>query len=77
MGELSGSFHSNLKIKHPELSKSDVVFASLIAMNMTNKEIATSKSMSSDTVKTTKNRLKKKLNLAKNDNLIDYLNKLL
>ena len=71
------SFYSNLKIKHPKLSKFDIVFTTLVAMNMTNKEIATSKSMSSYTVKTTKNRLKKKLNIASTEKLVDYLKELL
>ena len=52
------------------------MFASLVAMNMTNKEIATRKSMSSDTVKTTKNRLKKKLNLPSTENIVNYLKEL-
>ena len=77
MGELSNNFHLSLKIKHPDLSKSDIAFAAMIAMNMTNKEIGISKNMSTETIKTTKYRLKKKLNISLSESMDDYLMALL
>lgn len=77
MGDLSSNFYANLKIKHPSLSKSDIAFAAMVAMNMTNKEIGISKNMTTESVKTTKYRLKKKLNLPLSESMDDYLTKLL
>ena len=73
MGGLSSNFYNTLKIKHPELNESEIAFAAMIVMKMTNKEIGISKNMSSGTIKTIKWRLKKKLNLLSSENLQDYL----
>ncbi|MFT5777363.1 MAG: DNA-binding CsgD family transcriptional regulator [Crocinitomicaceae bacterium] len=77
MGTLSGDFHDALKIRHPKVTESDVALAAMIAMNMSNKEIGISKNMSTETVKTTKYRLKKKLELSTDQDLDHYLKNLI
>ena len=73
MGELSSNFYNALKIRHPKLNDTDMMLAAMIVMNMSNKEISISKNMSTDSIKTTKNRLKKKLDIPISENLDDYL----
>jgi len=74
MDNLSGEFYNKIKINHSNLTDSDVKFAAMIVMKMSNKEIGISKNMSTETVKTTKYRLKKKLKLSSSEDLGDYLN---
>jgi len=77
MGDLSTNFYSELKIKHGNLTETDVKLAAMIVMKMSNKEIAISKNITPESVKIAKNRLKKKLNLAKEISLSDHLDQLL
>ncbi len=76
MGSLSGDFYSALSIKHPNLTELDSKLAAMIVMNMSNKDIATSKNISTGSVKISKNRLKKKMNLTSIDDLTEYLKKI-
>jgi DNA-binding CsgD family transcriptional regulator/competence protein ComGC len=73
MGDLSSSFYSNVNIKHPELTEPDLKLAAMIAMNMSNKEIGVSKNITDASVKKTKTRLKRKLNLSTEDDLSLYI----
>lgn len=73
MGELSSEFHMALKMDHPNLTDADVALASMIVMNMSNKEIGISKNMSVESIKTTKYRLKKKLGLDPSQEMNKYL----
>ncbi len=77
MGELSGAFYNNLLIKHNTLSDSDLKLAAMITIGMSNKEIGISKNISTESVKKTKHRLKKKLHLAQEISLTDYLKALI
>lgn len=77
MDELADSFYFKLNEKHTDLTKSEVLLAGMVAMNMGNKDIAISKNISTDSVKTMKNRLKKKLNLSLDEDLHEYLNKMI
>ena len=77
MGDLSGEFYRLLKINHPDLSDADIKLAAMIALRMTNKEIGISKNMTAETVRTTKYRLKKKMDLANEQDLFDFLNEYL
>jgi DNA-binding CsgD family transcriptional regulator len=74
MGDLSSNFYSELKIKHPNLSNRDLKLAAMVVMQMSNKEIAISNNMTSETVRNAKYRLKKKMNLANNEDLSETLN---
>ncbi len=77
MGELSSNFYSELKLKHPSLTDLDLKLAGMIAMKMTNKEIAISKNITPASVKKTKTRLKQKLNLQYEDDLTDFLKRMI
>ncbi len=77
MGDLSGAFYNQLKINYPNLTHADFKLSAMVVMDMSNKEIAISKNISTDSVKKSKNRLKKKLNLTKEDNLRTHLKELL
>mgnify|MGYP001487789005 CR=1 FL=1 len=73
MGALSGGFYNSLSVKYPTLTDNDLKLAAMIAMNMSNKEIAISKSITPESVKKTKTRLKHKLNLTFEDDLAEML----
>lgn len=57
---------SKLKNIHPNISNNDLRIISLIKLNLSNKEIAEILNITTDSVKTAKKRLKKKLNISKN-----------
>lgn len=67
-------FIAKLKINFPELNESDLKLLSLIKMKLTNKQIAEIKNIHSTSVKMAKNRLRKKLNLAKGVDFSEILN---
>ena len=73
MGDLSSTFYTDIKIKYPALTDTDMKLAAMIAMNMSNKEIGVSKNITDASVKKAKTRLKHKLNLSFEDDLSDYL----
>ncbi|MBL4704639.1 MAG: tetratricopeptide repeat protein, partial [Flavobacteriales bacterium] len=75
MGDLSSEFYNSLKINYPQLTEVDLKLAAMIAMDMSNKEIAISKNISTESVKKTKYRLKKKLNLTTDVDLTLHLKK--
>jgi DNA-binding CsgD family transcriptional regulator len=77
MGDLSNDFYNSLKINHALLTELDVKLSAMIVMKMSNKEIAISKNITPESVKITKNRLKKKLNLHGEQDLFEYLNQYL
>ena len=77
VGNIKGDFHNALKIKHPSLSDSDLNLAAMIVMKMSNKEIAISKNMTAQTIRTTKHRLKQKLGLSKDNDLSEFINQYL
>jgi DNA-binding CsgD family transcriptional regulator len=72
--------HKDFKIKlqtsFPELSEQDRKLATLIRLNLSNKEIATLLSISPKSVEVSRYRLKKKLGLDKNANLSEFIHHL-
>jgi tetratricopeptide (TPR) repeat protein len=77
MGDLSSNFHTNLKIKHINLSDLEIKLSAMVVMKMSNKEIALSKNTTVESAKKAKNRLKKKLGVPSNLELSEYLNSFL
>jgi len=73
MGELSSNFVGELKIYHPDLTELEVKLAGMVVMKMSNKEISISKNTTLESSKKAKNRLKKKLKLAPEEELTTYL----
>ncbi|MES2588887.1 MAG: hypothetical protein V4622_07900 [Bacteroidota bacterium] len=66
-------FKNKLVQLHPSLNKTEIELCSLIKLNLSNKEIASFRNISDDSVKIVKNRLKKKLNLDATTILGEYL----
>ncbi len=62
-GTVHGNFFTKINAEFPELTTSEKRLASLIKMNLTNREIASILNIESTSVKIAKYRLKKKLNL--------------
>ena len=67
------SFTKNLTTKFPELTLAEIKLASFLRLKLTTKEIASIIFISPDSVKTARNRLRKKLNLSVGDNLTSFL----
>lgn len=66
-------FFSKLKKATPELSAGELRLCALIRLNLNLKESAGLLSISPDSVKTARHRLRKKLKLGEESNLLDYL----
>jgi DNA-binding NarL/FixJ family response regulator len=66
-------FFVKLKERHPELSSGELKLAALVRLNLNLKESATILGISPESVKTSRHRLRKKLNLGEEQNLSDYL----
>ena len=74
--QVNFEFIKKLKNTHPELTKTDVEICSLIRIGLSRKEVANLRNTSLEAVKTSRFRLKKKLNLSADDALDDYINTL-
>lgn len=70
---LNYDFLNNLKNLHPNLTKTDIEVCSFIKIGFSRKEISNLRKTSIDAIKSTKFRLKKKLNLGVNQSLDDYI----
>ena len=74
--QVNYQFIKTLKALHPDLTKTDVEICSLIRIGLSRKEVANLRNTSLEAVKTSRFRLKKKLNLSSDQNLNDYINDL-
>ncbi len=66
-------FFKSLKTLHPNLSPNDLKVCAYLRLNLTSKEIAQLINISPKSVEVKRYRLRKKLNLDSNENLIDYI----
>ncbi|MFC3417846.1 tetratricopeptide repeat protein [Algoriphagus hitonicola] len=66
-------FLKNLKSKNPELTSGDLKLACLMKMNMSNKEIAATLGISIESLRISRYRLRKRLQLAEGKDLQNYL----
>lgn len=66
-------FFKNLKSRFPDLGSSELKLCALVKLNLNLKEIASIMGISPDSVKTARYRLRKKLNLNKEDSLVDTI----
>lgn len=73
---LNYDFLKNLKNLHPNLTKTDIEVCSFIKLGFSRKEISSLRKTSLDAIKSTRFRLKKKLNLTQNDSLDEYIRSL-
>jgi CheY-like chemotaxis protein/DNA-binding CsgD family transcriptional regulator len=69
-------FFSRLLDKHPELTKSEIKLCALLSLNLDTKEIASILSQEYDSVRVSRTRLRKKLNLENDEKLPNYLLKI-
>jgi DNA-binding CsgD family transcriptional regulator len=71
--ETQQGFHSKLLSKHPELKPNDLKLCSVIRLNLSIKEAAQVLGISPGSLKTSRYRLRKKLDLDSKREIIDYL----
>lgn len=70
--EVHTDFHKKLKEKHPDLSANDLKICALTRLNMNIKEAASILNISPESVKTARYRLRKKLGLGPEEELLHY-----
>jgi tetratricopeptide (TPR) repeat protein len=71
--QINHEFHQKLREAFPNLTASDRTLAGLLRLNMTNKEVATNRGISTASAKMARYRLRKKLNLTPSDDIIAFL----
>jgi DNA-binding response OmpR family regulator len=71
--KVNPDFFRNLLQKHADLTPAELKLAALLRLNMSGKDISTLTSLSPEGIRVSRSRLKKKLLLTENDNLISYL----
>lgn len=71
--ELNTKFADDLKGLHPDLSDREIRLSALLRLGLSSKEIAGLFNISSTSVDQSRYRLRKKLSLASDSNLVDYL----
>ncbi|MEM6719911.1 MAG: transcriptional regulator [Bacteroidota bacterium] len=72
---LGSSFYENLRDTYPKLTKTDMRLCTLIRMNLETKQIAILQNINPSSVKMSRNRLRKKLNLDSDVDLYQFLTK--
>jgi len=71
--ELNSKFAHDLKMLHPDLSDREIRLSALLRLGLSSKEIAGLFNISSTSVDQSRYRLRKKLGLQADSNLVDYL----
>ena len=66
-------FLNKIKTKHPNLTPNDLKFCAFLRLNLSSKEIAPLLNISVRSVEIKRYRLRKKLELQHENNLIDYI----
>lgn len=74
--EVHENFFDKLKAVSNALTSTDLRFLALAKMNLNSQEIATMLGISPDSLRSTRYRIRKKLQLQENETLLDFLNKL-
>ncbi|RZN84063.1 MAG: hypothetical protein EVB11_03205 [Winogradskyella sp.] len=69
---INPSFLKNLSVKHPNLTSKDLKYCCYLSMNMSNNDIKNLLCINAESVRTHKYRLKKKMRLSKDQDLITY-----
>ena len=69
-------FYTKLNKKHPDLSTNEIRMCAFFKLNMTSKEIAAITYQSLNSIKVARYRLRKKLQLEKDENLVAFLSRL-
>ncbi|PTB91088.1 hypothetical protein C9994_16155, partial [Marivirga lumbricoides] len=71
--EVHTDFFTRLKSKFPDITSNELKLCALLKLNMNLKEAASIMGISPESVKTARYRLRKKLQLSKEDNLVEYI----
>jgi len=74
--EVHKDFYQTLNEKFPHLTRGEKKLASLLRLNLSSKEISAITYQSPDSIKVARSRLRKKLGLAKEEDVISFLEKL-
>ncbi|NJB82148.1 tetratricopeptide repeat protein [Wenyingzhuangia aestuarii] len=72
--QVNSSFYESLSHKHPNLSRNELKLCALIKLNFSTKEMAQLLGVSADSINKARYRLRKKLALNRDDNLVAYIN---
>lgn len=68
-------FFQNLREKHPALSSNEIKLSAYLKLNLSSKEIASLMNVAITSVEQSRYRLRKKFNLDKDENLVNYIQK--
>lgn len=71
--EVHVDFYNQLSKQYPELTPNELRLCAFLRLNMTSKEISDITLQSSDSIKTARYRLRKKLDISREDNLVTFL----
>jgi tetratricopeptide (TPR) repeat protein len=71
---INQSFYKKLKERYPDLKSTDQKICALVKLNFPSKDMAKLLGISVESVHTSRHRLRKKLNLERNDNLEEFIN---
>ncbi|TYA73969.1 tetratricopeptide repeat protein [Seonamhaeicola marinus] len=72
--QVNNSFYESLGKKHTNLSRNELKLCALVKLNFSTKEMAELLGVSADSVNKARYRLRKKLGLHRDDNLVTYIN---
>lgn len=71
---VNNDFYQKVKSQFPDLTPYDLKICALLKLDFTGKEMATLLGISAESAQTSRYRLRKKLGLKKEDNLVDFMN---
>ena len=74
--EVHTEFYNNLNIAHPDLTLNETKICAFLRLNMSTKEISAITHQSVKSINMARFRLRKKINVDRDENLISYLNSL-
>jgi AraC family chitin signaling transcriptional activator len=71
--QIHSGFYAKIKMIYPNLTTQELRHCALIRLNLTNNECASILGIATNSIKVTRNRLRKKLNLQENQSLTDFV----
>ncbi len=71
--DINQDFYKNMKSDFPNLTQTDLKICALIKLSFSSKDMASLLGISVESVHTSRYRLRKKLNLERNDNLVEFI----
>ena len=74
--DVYGDFYERLTIRFPDLTPNELKLSAFLKLNMSTKEISSITYQTPETLKTARHRLRKKLGLTREDNLVAFLNQI-